>query len=84
MLKGLTKKIFGDPYQREMKKISPILEQIKEIYPSLEKLSDDDLKNRIQEIKQDIRNRLEDQENELAELQKKYQLEPDENKKNSK
>ena len=83
MLKGLTKKIFGDPYQREMKKISPILEQIKEIYPSLEKLSDDDLKNRIQEIKQDIRNRLEDQENELAELQKKYQLEPDENKKNS-
>jgi len=83
MLKVLTKKIFGDPYEREMKKISPILDQIKEIYPDQEKLSDDDLKSRIQEIKNDIRNRLEDQENELEQLQKKYQLEPDENKKNS-
>ncbi len=83
MLKVLTKKIFGDPYQREMKKISPILQQIKEFFPGLEKMSDTELKTRIQEIKKDIRSKLEDQENELSELQKKYQLEPDENKKNS-
>jgi len=83
MFKKIVKKVFGDRYQRELKKILPILNKISEIYPSLEALSDEELRDKIQEIKQNIHEQLSNQEQELEEIEKEYQLEPDENKKNS-
>ncbi len=83
MLKKISNRIFGDRNEREMRRFQPVLEEILKIYPGLEKLSDNDLKSRIQETKKKIQEELKPQEKELADIQEKYQLEPDENKKNS-
>jgi DNA-binding transcriptional regulator GbsR (MarR family) len=81
MLKKISNRIFGDRNEREMRRFQPVLEEILKIYPGLEKLSENDLKSRIQETKKKIQEELKPQEKELADIQEKYQLEPDENKK---
>ncbi len=43
MLGNLVKKVFGTKHDRDLKKINPIVEQINEIYPTLENLSRDEL-----------------------------------------
>ena len=83
MLKKLAQKIFGDRYSRDMKRIQPILENIKKFRPEIEKLSDEEIRDRIRKIRKEIQEKLDPQEKELEELRKKYQLEPDENKKNA-
>ncbi|RLC49542.1 MAG: preprotein translocase subunit SecA, partial [Candidatus Cloacimonadota bacterium] len=83
MLKKLAQKIFGDRYSRDMKRIRPILENIKKFRPEIEKLSDEEIRDRIRKIRKEIQKKLDPQEKELEELRKKYQLEPDENKKNA-
>lgn len=41
-----TKKIFGDPNERELKKLQPIVEKICSYEPNILKLSDEELKNK--------------------------------------
>jgi preprotein translocase subunit SecA len=43
-MKEFFKKTFGDYHSRNIKKINPLVEQINEIYPTLESLSDDELR----------------------------------------
>ncbi|KQC08271.1 MAG: preprotein translocase subunit SecA [Candidatus Cloacimonas sp. SDB] len=81
MLKKFTAKLFGDRITREIKLIQPVIDEIIQIYPSLEQLSDDELRERVIEIKSDIQNNLKPLEEELADLQKQYQLEADESTK---
>jgi len=81
MIKLLTKKLFGDRQDREMKKYQPILEEIKEKYPTLEAKSDSELRDRINEIKSEIRKELDPLEEELRTAEENYQTEPSENKK---
>ena len=81
MLNKLTKMIFGDRNEREAKKMQPRISEINTIYESLVSLSDVEIRNRIQEIKQEIQDNLTPLEEELEELGEKYQTEPDENKK---
>jgi preprotein translocase subunit SecA len=44
MIKYITKKLFGDSNERELKKMAPFVEEINSYEPSMEKLSDDQLK----------------------------------------
>ncbi|MCH9032247.1 MAG: preprotein translocase subunit SecA, partial [candidate division Zixibacteria bacterium] len=44
MFKELFKKIIGDPHQKAIKKISPQVGEINQVYDTLEKLSDDELR----------------------------------------
>ncbi|MBQ8968296.1 MAG: preprotein translocase subunit SecA [Bacteroidaceae bacterium] len=44
-------KIFGNKAQRDMKAIQPLVEQVKDIYPSIQGLTNDELRARTQEIK---------------------------------
>ena len=81
MFKLLTKKLFGDRQVREMKKFQPILQEIKDIYPTLEAKSDDELRERIKEIKSAIREELDPLEAKLKQAEENYQTEPSENKK---
>lgn len=80
MLKKVLKKIFGDRYQREMREIEPYLQKIKKIYPDLENLSDAELRERVDEIKEDIYSKLNPRQEELKDLEEKYQIEADESK----
>ena len=81
MLNKITQMIFGDRDKREANKMLPRISQINSIYNSLESLSDGEIRKRIQVIKQDIQKILNPLEDELEELNKNYQIEPDENKK---
>ncbi|MEA2096393.1 MAG: DEAD/DEAH box helicase, partial [Candidatus Cloacimonadota bacterium] len=81
MLNKITQMIFGDRDKREANKMQPRILEINSIYDSLKDISDDEIKERIQVIKQDIQDILNPLENELEELNKNYQIEPDENKK---
>ncbi|MBO4753600.1 MAG: preprotein translocase subunit SecA [Bacteroidales bacterium] len=48
------KKIFGDKSSRDMKLIQPWVEKIKAAYPAVEKLSNDELRARTQQIMQEL------------------------------
>ena len=47
-------KIFGNKSTRDMKEIQPWVEKIKAVYPSIEKLSNDELRAKTQELKKRI------------------------------
>lgn len=81
MLNKIIQMIFGDRDKREAKKMLPRILQINSICDSLEGCSDDEIRERIRTIKQDIQEVLIPLENELEELNENYQIEPDENKK---
>ena len=46
--------IFGNKAQRDMKAIQPLVEQVKAIYPEIQALSNDELRARSQEIKNQV------------------------------
>ena len=54
MFGNLIKKIFGTKHERDLKKINPVVEEIKEIYPTLEKLSQEELIDRTAKFKADL------------------------------
>ena len=81
MFKLLSKKIFGDRTVREMKKFQPVLQEILDFYPTLESMSDVELRARIQEIQTGIKEELSPIEEELKEVEKSYQTEANDNKK---
>ncbi|MDO9576596.1 MAG: preprotein translocase subunit SecA [Candidatus Cloacimonadales bacterium] len=81
MIKFLSKKLFGDRLDREIKKYTPLVEDINNIFQTLQDQSDEQLRSRIKEIKQDIHSRLEEPEKELEAAYEQYQTDPDENRK---
>jgi preprotein translocase subunit SecA len=50
MVQKIFSKIFGTSHQREMKKIQPIVDQINNFEAAIQKLSDDELKNKTAEF----------------------------------
>lgn len=76
MFNSLLKKFFGDKNERSTRDLWPIVDQINSIYETLNKLSDEELRNKTVEFKQKIqdetaetRNRLEELKNKLHEVQ---------------
>ena len=54
ILTGLLKKLFGDKSSKDIKKILPILEQIKQEYASLQYLDNDHLRERTRQLRYQI------------------------------
>ncbi|GJQ63484.1 MAG: protein translocase subunit SecA [Melioribacteraceae bacterium] len=54
MFESLLKKIFGDKNSKAAKEVQPIVEEINEIYKTLEPLSDDELRAKSAELKKRI------------------------------
>jgi preprotein translocase subunit SecA len=81
MLKKLTSKLFGDRRTREIKLLQPIVDNILAYDDKFQKLSDEEIKDRVIAIKRDIQDTLKPLEEELENLQKDYQQEPVENRK---
>ena len=50
----ILKKMFGSKAERDMKQIKPLLDKILSIYPSIDKLSDDELREATLKIKKTI------------------------------
>ena len=70
MLK-LLKKVFGTKQDKDIKLLSPVVEEINEIYETLHSLSDEEIKNKTNEFKERIRQESKSLEDEKEKLMKK-------------
>jgi preprotein translocase subunit SecA len=53
----LINKIFGNPNERKIKKLAPIIDHINDLEADWQKLSDDDLRRKTQQFQQELENR---------------------------
>ncbi len=83
IITNILKKVFGTQYERDMKKIQPIIDQIKREEEKIKNLSDEELQAKTNEFKAKIRDYLFDAEKEVAELQDEYNQTIDENEKDA-
>lgn len=67
-LNSLLTKIFGSKYEKDMKEISPIIDQIKAIYPSIEAMSNDEIRARVQVLRQQIQEAIAEEQQEINKL----------------
>jgi preprotein translocase subunit SecA len=72
MLEKLLKKLFGDKSSQELKHYEPIVKDIQQIYDTLAQYSDEQLRDRISEIRSEIAEKLSPLRSELEELQRDY------------
>jgi preprotein translocase subunit SecA len=77
MLERLLKKLFGDKSSQELKLYDPIVREIAQIYDGLAKYSDDQIRDRISEIREEIAVTLSPLREELSGLQQSYREEKD-------
>ena len=78
MLEKILRSLFGDKSSKEIKKYLPLVDEINEICEGLQEYSDDQLRDRISEIKDEIRTKLQPLREELAELEQSYREEAEE------
>ena len=64
----ILKKLFGDKSSRDMKLIQPFVEKVKQAYPAIEKLSNDELRERTQQIRRQIQASAKEQKAEIEKL----------------
>jgi len=81
MFKKLIKKFFGDRHDRDLKSTQPIVDNINKIYKTLEPLSDVEIRNRVNEIKEDIHSHLHTHFEEWEKFKEEFSIEVDEKKK---
>ncbi|MGM9741621.1 MAG: preprotein translocase subunit SecA [Candidatus Cryptobacteroides sp.] len=74
-LVDIIKKVFGTKSDRDMKHVRPVLEKVLAAYETIDKLSNDELRARSEELKRRLREVEEPFENRIAEI--KSQLESD-------
>ena len=60
--------LFGNKYTRDMKEIQPWVDKIKAVYPTIEKLSNDELRAKTQELKVFIQDSAKEEKDEIAKL----------------
>ncbi len=65
--------IFGNKAQRDMKAIQPLVDQVKAIYPEIQALSNDELRARSLEIKQQVQQAPADLRRQIDELKAKIE-----------
>ncbi|MDR1257727.1 MAG: preprotein translocase subunit SecA [Tannerellaceae bacterium] len=63
-------KMFGNKSQRDLKEIDPYVKKIQEVYPSIEILSNDGLRARIDEVKQRISDHVAGERAQVEDLRK--------------
>ena len=65
---GILKKLFGSKAERDYKLIKPILDKTLVAYEKIDKLSDDQLRDKAQQIREIIKNKIESSEAKKKEL----------------
>ncbi|MBR5533166.1 MAG: preprotein translocase subunit SecA [Bacteroidales bacterium] len=72
----ILKKIFGNKSQRDMKDIQPYVETIKVVYETIKSLSNDQLRTKIDEVKQEIQDAVASEKKRIAELKAEVETLP--------
>ena len=68
---GFTKilqSLFGSKSTRDMKLIQPIVEQVKAVYPTIQALSNDELRAKTKEIQRQVQDSAKSEKEEIAAL----------------
>ena len=73
---SILKSLFGDKSSRDMKLIQPLVEKVKAVYPEVEKLSNDSLRERTQQIRQMVQGSAQSQREQITELKAKIEDTP--------
>ncbi|MCD4829013.1 MAG: preprotein translocase subunit SecA [Candidatus Cloacimonetes bacterium] len=81
MLNKLVQKLFGDQHGRQLKKLEPFVDEIKQCEKTIATLSDDDLRDRVKAIRAEIHDSLDSLYTELEVIEREYHAEADENRK---
>ncbi|HEX7358197.1 MAG TPA: preprotein translocase subunit SecA [Ignavibacteriaceae bacterium] len=76
MLK-LIKKIFGDKYEKDLKMLWPIVQEINTHYETIKNFSDDELKNKTIEFKEKIQTHTEETRKQISDLKLRLQSDED-------
>ncbi|HEY9117484.1 MAG TPA: DEAD/DEAH box helicase, partial [Roseivirga sp.] len=76
LTKGLAK-LFGSKSDRDIKEVTPYVEEINKIYSSLSSLTDDELRNKTTEFKAKIAEDLKEIDTQIAELHQRIEENPD-------
>ena len=67
------KSVFGTKSDRDMKRLMPVVEQIKAAYPEIEQLSNDELRARTAEIRQQLKDAVQDKRDEIDQIKEKIE-----------
>lgn len=70
-------KLFGTKADRDLKEVKPMLDAVQKVYPSIQTLSNDELRGKTIEFKNRIAKAVEAEEAELAQLKKRVEEEYD-------
>lgn len=68
ILASLIKAVFGSKADKDRKEIEPYIQKIKAVYPTIETLTNDELRARSEGIKQQIADFIAPDENRIVEL----------------
>ena len=69
----ILKALFGNKSTRDLKKLVPIVDKIKAVYPEIEKLSNDELRARIDEVRSRLEESVAGKKAEIAELKEEIE-----------
>ncbi|MCQ2195530.1 MAG: preprotein translocase subunit SecA [Paludibacteraceae bacterium] len=69
----LLSKWFGNKAQRDMREVKPYIEKVEMIYPSIEKLTNDELRARTLDIRERIQNYVSSEKSKIADLKSKIE-----------
>ena len=75
-IKKILELFVGKKYDRDIKEILPIVEAIKKVYPTLEGLSNDELRGKTAEFRQKIKEHLGDIDTKMADIRTKIKSDP--------
>ena len=66
-----TTKLFGNKYDKDLKEINPIIDKIKSVYPSIQELSNDELMQKTESFKKQIKEAIQGLEDNIQSLTEK-------------
>ncbi len=69
----ILKKFFGTKSDRDLKKLMPILDKIKDVYPEVEKLGDDELRQRTAELRQQLQDAVKSQREQITSIKEEIE-----------
>ncbi|HUI32262.1 MAG TPA: preprotein translocase subunit SecA [Dysgonamonadaceae bacterium] len=67
-LNTIIAKLFGNKAQRDLKEVNPYVKKIQEVYPEIEQLSNDELRNKTREIEKRIHDYVLDEKTQIDQL----------------
>src|SRR5512135_1636134 len=77
MFKNVLTKVFGDPNEREVKRLTPVVDEINDLAPEFERMSNDELRAETDQFRVEIAEAVGELRDEYARAREEWELELD-------